>query len=299
MRRGIFVSMPALIPAFAFRQIPFAIFQTAQVSPVWRPQEPVVRIQSLKALANRKWTFQAASEEKHHAALTARRKAVAAPRKIFCLMKSNLSKVLVVVSILLAIGLAATKWSDNAQLETAAATINDYSNRLDMAQAQISIRDGSLLTLSNSLVETSLALSNQLTEAQSTLALQTEQITNLNRQVTTVDTENQNLNQQVMDLTNQLAVLTSRNTETAASLAQANTNLVQAGKDYAQLENRLRRDVAERIVVERKFNSFPALEAQMRQLKEFPAGVISPENIYAGLDVVVNGDGKFYVISPD
>jgi len=27
--------------------------------------------------------------------------------------------------------------------------------------------------------------------------------------------------------------------------------------------------------------------------------VISPESIYAGLDVVVNGDGKCYVISPD
>ncbi len=74
--------------------------------------------------------------------------------KFYELMKSNLSKVLVGVGIVLAIGLAATKWSDNAQLDTAATAINDYSNRLDTAQAQISIRDGNLITLSNTLAET-------------------------------------------------------------------------------------------------------------------------------------------------
>lgn len=214
-------------------------------------------------------------------------------------MKSVFSKVLLSVSILLAVGLAAVKWSDNAQLDTATGTINDYSNRLDTAQAQISIRDGSLLILSNTLAETSLTLSNQLAEAQSTVALQTEQITNLDQQVAAASAENQKLGRSVMDLTNQLAVLTSRNAQTEASLAQANTNLVQAGKDYAQLENRLRRDVAERVVVTRKFNSIPELQTQLRQLQEFPVGVVSPENIYAGLNVVVNGDGKFYVISPD
>jgi chromosome segregation ATPase len=214
-------------------------------------------------------------------------------------MKSNLSKILVVVSVLLTIGLAATKWSDNAQLDTAATTINDYSNRLDTAQAQISICDGNLLTLSNTLTETSLTFSNQLAEAQSTVALQSEQITNLNQQLAETASEKHTLSRNVMDLTNQLAELTSRNVQTEASVALANTNLVQAGKDYAQLENRLRRDVAERVVVERKFNSIPELETQLRQLKEFPVGIISPEKIYAGLDVVVNGDGKFYIISPD
>jgi len=214
-------------------------------------------------------------------------------------MKSNLSKILIVVSILLAIGLAATKWSDNAQLDTAAGTINDYSNRLDTAQAQISIRDGNLLTLSNTLAETSLTLSNQLTEAQSTVTLQTQQITSLNQQVAAATAENRTLNRSVMDLTNQMAVLNNRIAQTEASLAQTSTNLVQANEDYAQLENRLRRDVAARVVVERKFNSIPELQTQLEQLKEFPVGVVSPENIYAGLDVMVKGDGKFYVIIPD
>jgi chromosome segregation ATPase len=214
-------------------------------------------------------------------------------------MKPYLTKILVAVSILLAIGLAATRWSDNAQLDTADNTINDYSNRLDTAQAQISIRDGNLLTLSNTLAGTSLTVSNQLAEAQSTVALQSEQITNLNQQVTATAAENQALGRSVMDLTNQLAALTSRNAQTEASLAQATTNLVQAGKDYAQLENRLRRDVAERLVVARKFNSIPELQAQLDQLKQFPVGVVSAQDIYAGLNVVVNADGKLYVISPD
>jgi len=214
-------------------------------------------------------------------------------------MKSNLSKVLVVVCILLAIGLAAMKWSDNAQLATADGTIDDYSNRLDTSQTQIAVRDGNLLVLSNTLNETTTSLSNQLAESQSTVALQTEQLSNLNQQVSTATANNQTLSRNITDLTNQLAALTLRNAQTEASLAQANTNLDKAGKDYAQLEIRLRRNVAERLVMERKFNSTPELESQLRQLKQFPVGEISVESIYAGLDVVVKGDGKCYVITPD
>src|SRR5450631_2079515 len=137
-------------------------------------------------------------------------------------MKPYLTKIFVAVSILLAIGVAATKWSDNAQLDTADNSINDYSNRLDTAQTQISIRDGTLITLSNTLAETSLTLSNQLAEAQSTVALQSGQITNLSQQVTMTTAENRALGRSIMDLTNQLASLTSRNVQTEVSVAKAN-----------------------------------------------------------------------------
>lgn len=213
-------------------------------------------------------------------------------------MKSYLSKVLLVVSVLLAVGLAAVKWSDNAQLDTAAGTIIDYSNRLDTAQAQISIRDGSLLTLSNSLAEctsASLSFSNQLTEAQSALALQTEQITNLNQQLAAAIAANQALGQHVTDLTNQM---TSQIAALTSQLTLAETNLAQANKDYVLLENRFRIDVAERVVVERKFNNPLELQAQMKYLKENPAAVISAQSIYAGLDVEVKSD-MFHVISPN
>ena len=213
-------------------------------------------------------------------------------------MKPYLSKALVGVSILLAVGLAATKWSDNAQLDTAAGTITDFSNRLDTAQAQIAVRDGSLLILSNSLAEctsASLALSNRLTEAQSTVALQTGQITSLNQQVAAAATENQTLSQQVMDLTNQM---TSQITALTSQIALTETNLAQANKDHVLLENRFRIDVAERVVVERKFNNPSELRAQMQYLKENPAEVVSAASIYAGLDVEVKSN-TFHVISPN
>jgi hypothetical protein len=94
-----------------------------------------------------------------------------------------------------------------------------------------------------------------------------------------------------MDLTNQLAGL-------ARQMALTQTNLVQANKDHALLENRLRRDVAERMVVERKFNNPLELQAQIQNLKTNPAVVISAESIYAGLDVEVKSNAV-HVISPD
>jgi septal ring factor EnvC (AmiA/AmiB activator) len=107
-----------------------------------------------------------------------------------------------------------------------------------------------------------------------------------------MESENQTLGRRVMDLTNQMASLTGQITLTGASLDQANTN-------YALLENRLRRDVAERIVVERKFNNLLELQAQMQKLKKNPADVISSESIYAGLGVEVKSNGTIHVISPD
>ena len=177
-------------------------------------------------------------------------------------------------------------------------TIKRQANRLDTAQGQILVRDGYLLTLSNSLAEctsASVALSNQLTEAQSTLALQTEQITNLNRQIAAATTENQTLNQHVVDLTNQM---TSQIAALTSQIALTETNLAQANKDYVLLENRFRIDVAERVVVERKFNNPLELQAQMKYLKANPAAVVSAQSIYAGLDVEVKSD-RFHVISPN
>jgi len=193
------------------------------------------------------------------------------------------------------------KRSDDAQHETDAGTINGFSNRLDSAQTQIAFCNGIILLFSNSLDvisnrldesrSASLTFSNQLMEAQSTIALDTEQITNLNGQVAAAESGNQTLGQQVMDLTNQLAGL-------ARQMGLTQTNLVQANKDHALLENRLRRDVAERMVVERKFNNPLELQAQIQNLKTNPAVVISAESIYAGLDVEVKSNAV-HVISPD
>lgn len=213
-------------------------------------------------------------------------------------MKSALSTFLILICAVLVIALIAVKHGDNVQHDTDTGSIADFSNRLDSAQLDIATRDGRLYSLSNSLDEARTAVvtfSNQWLQAQSDLAIEAEQITNLNQQLAAAKAGNQSLqatlNQTVMDLTNQMAGLVQQITATRAGLDQAN-------KDYSLLENRFRRDVAERLVVERKFNNPQALQAQMDYLKTHPAGEISTETIYAGLDVEVKSNAV-HVIAPD
>lgn len=209
-------------------------------------------------------------------------------------MKQSLSIVLALVCTGLVISLIVIKRGDNAQHETDADALAGCSNQLALAQAQITGCHEMLLTISNRLdqsLSASSAFSNQLTEAQSTLVLDTDQITNLTRQVAAVESEKETLDQRVMDLTNQTARLTGQ-------IALTESNLNQANKDYALLENRLRRDVAERVVVERKFNNPLELQAQMQNLKKHPAEVISADSIYAGLNVEVQSNA-FHVIAPE
>jgi chromosome segregation ATPase len=217
-------------------------------------------------------------------------------------MKQYLAIASVIISLLLATALVVTKRSDNALLETAAGTITEFSNRLDEAQSKIVVRDGTILTWSNSLAASSaaaLTLSNQLNNAQSAVAISAEQITNLTRQVTAVTAEKQSLSEQVVKRDNQLAVLTNRIDWLQASLNQTNLDLVQARKDYVLMQNRFQRDVAERIVVERRFNNLAEILAQEQKLKNNPATAITAQSIYAGMNVEVKSNGMAYVISPD
>jgi chromosome segregation ATPase len=212
-------------------------------------------------------------------------------------MKHYLSTALLACAVLV-ISLVVVKHGDDARHESDVGAIDDYSNQLDSAQTQIAIDNGTIIIFSNSLAASqsaSLTFSNQLMEAQSTIALDTEQITNLNLQVAEVESENQSLGRRVMDLTNQM---TSQIASLTSQIALTETNLDQANKDYVLLENRLRRDVAERVVLERKFCNPSELQAQIQRLKEYPFDVISAESIYAGLDVEVKSN-SFHVIAPN
>jgi chromosome segregation ATPase len=217
-------------------------------------------------------------------------------------MKLYLSIAAGAVIVVLAVVLFMTKRSDTAQLASATDTIVDFSNRLDTAHAQIANRDESLVTLSNSLAEcqsASLTFSNQLTEAQATNALQADQITGLNGQVTAAAAENQALNGRITDLTNQVVALNGRLAVTETNLAQTRLDLAQAQKDYALLGNRLRRDVAERVVVERRFNNLGEVQAQEEKLKKAGAPWVTSGSIYAGLDVEVQSNGVVHVLAPN
>ena len=230
------------------------------------------------------------------------RKSAAAAAFNLLSMKSYLTIACVVVSILLAIALFLIKHSDDAQMASDAGTIVDYSNRLDTAQAQIVARDGSLLTLSNRLDESQsafVAVSNQLMAAQATVAQSAEQVTNLTQQFTAAKTENQALIQRVAGLTNQVTKLAGQLAQTQAGLDGTKQELAQLQKDYARLDNRLRRDVAERVLVERRFDNLTELQAQLKKLQSTPVEWVTSESIYKGLNVEVKSNGVAYVISPE
>ena len=214
-----------------------------------------------------------------------------------------LSIVLILVSILLGAALVMTKSSDSAALDTATGTLSDFSNRLDTAQSKVTAGAKTILTLSNSLAETASAVltgSNLLAAAQATNALQAEQLTGLNRQLTESLAAAQSLNASLQEATNQLAPLKAQISASQTNLTQATQDLVQLRHEYAQLQNRLQRDVAERLVVERKFSNPEALQAQMNKLQEYGGSFdVTADKIYAGLDVEVKADGVTHVIAPE
>lgn len=217
-------------------------------------------------------------------------------------MKWLLPLALALAGIALAISLYLTQQGDAAQHQNDTSAIADYSNQVTSAQAQIAVRNAALLTCSNSLDEAhsaALVLSNHLLDAQSTIDSGKEEIANLTRQVAEATSEKRTLGLSLVGLTNQLAGLTAQLALVGANLTQTNLDLVQAHKDYALLENRFRIDVAERMVVERKFNNPAQLQAQLEQLKKTPAGIISAETIYAGLNVEVKSNGWCHVITPN
>jgi chromosome segregation ATPase len=214
-------------------------------------------------------------------------------------MKTYLSAALALVCAVLIIILFVIKSGDNAQHDADAGVIADFSNRLDNAQADLNIAAGNLLILSNRLdagQSALLAVSNQLSAAESNNISSGQQMASLNQQVADLKAAGETFGQSVMALTNQLngqlAALSNRIATTEASLQSANQQL-------SLLENRLRRDVAERLVMQRKFYNREELQAQLERLKDDPfTEEISEQSIYAGLDVEVNSN-SFHVISPD
>ena len=221
-------------------------------------------------------------------------------------MKHLSAVILGLVCLALAVSLFVSKRNDNAQHEKDAEAITSASNLLSSAQTEVTACKGTMITLSNlleSCQSTSLTYSNELIEAKSAHASAKEdlnrqstdlnrQITDLNRRITQSESERLASNQHIADMANQIAELTNQ-------IASARVILLQANKDYALLENRFRRDVAERVIAERKFNNRTKLKAQTEYLKRNPAKEISEDRIREGLNVVVAKSNLCYVIAPE
>jgi chromosome segregation ATPase len=111
-------------------------------------------------------------------------------------------------------------------------------------------------TLSNQLQQTS----QQLTSAQTTLQNAADQITNLNQHVADLESQNQVLDQRANDLSNTISQLDTKITATQTQLAQTQTNNV-------QLEGELKKQVAEKEDLQKKFNDLNEVREQVHKLK--------------------------------
>ena len=217
-------------------------------------------------------------------------------------MKHLSSVILGLVCVGLVASLFVSKQNNDAQHEKDAEAIMSASNLLSSCQTEVAAFKEKALTLSNWLEtcqSTSLTFSNELVEAKSALATAKEgldrQITDLKgqitRQTTQSETEKQASSERVADLSHQVAQLTNQ-------VASSRATLLQANSDYVLLENRFRRDVAERVIAERKFNNRTELKAQLEYLLWNPSREISEDRIREGLNVVVKSN-LCYVIAPE
>lgn len=182
--------------------------------------------------------------------------------------------ILAVACLALAIALVTFKHQADIQQQQSASTISDVSNQLAKANLHVESLNQANLNLNTDLEasrQQSLAISNslttKLTETAGTLAatessLQDaqQQITNLNTRITDLEAQNQVLDQRANSLSNTIAQLDTQITLTQMKLATATTNNEFLAKE-------LKRQIAERANLERKFNDLAELRAQVHKLK--------------------------------
>ncbi|MGA2852814.1 MAG: hypothetical protein ABSE90_01585 [Verrucomicrobiota bacterium] len=183
--------------------------------------------------------------------------------------------ILAVACIGLAVALVAIKHQADVQQKDIASKIVDYSNQVTKANIHIEDLSQENLSLNNALatnLQKSLALSNQLSErlaetagtlASTEASLQSaqQQITNRDERITDLEARNKALDQRATSLSNAIAELDAQITLTRAKLASSETNNV-------FLDKELKRQIAERAALERKFNDLAQVRAQVRKLRD-------------------------------
>jgi predicted RNase H-like nuclease (RuvC/YqgF family) len=179
--------------------------------------------------------------------------------------------ILAVACLGFAVALVALKHQADEQQTASASTISDFSNQLVKANVSIEDLNQANLNLNNDLAtnrEMAHALSNQLADATNTLATTTislqnaqQQITNLNGRISDLEVQNQVLDQRATSLSNTIATLDSQISLTETKLATSETN-------NAFLNNELKKQMAQRAELERKFNDLAEVRAQVSKLRD-------------------------------
>jgi chromosome segregation ATPase len=180
-------------------------------------------------------------------------------------MKTQLGVViLVVVCVGLVVALVVGRKRADNQQKKAADTILDFSNQLTTANASLDELRQVNLMLTNDLDasrQTLTILSNQYVTTSASLSNTTAALKTAQDQITDLEAQNRALDQQAARFTNTLANLSAQIAETQMKLVESETN-------NTFLESELKRQVAEKAELERKFNNLSQVRTQVRKLRD-------------------------------
>jgi len=180
-------------------------------------------------------------------------------------MKTQLGIViLVVVCVGLVVALVAGKKRADIRQKKDAETILDFSNQLTTANVNLDDLRQVNLTLTNDLDATRQTLttfSNQYVAASTSLSNTAAALKTAQDQIADLEAQNRTLDQQATEMTNTIANLSKQIADTQMRLVESETN-------NTFLENELKRQVAEKAELERKFNNLSQVRAQVRKLRD-------------------------------
>jgi chromosome segregation ATPase len=167
-------------------------------------------------------------------------------------------------------------------------TLNDYRQANLMVSNDLFVSRQEAAAISNNLVETS----GVLTETKASLQDAQNQITNLDVRVADLETQNQVLDQRVADLTNTISTLNSQITFTQMKLVTSETN-------NAFLEDELKKQVAEKDELQRKFDDLNIVRIQVKKLRDDALTARRLEWMREGIDPTkVTKAGRFSCSAP-
>jgi len=172
--------------------------------------------------------------------------------------------VLVVICIGAVVALVAEKNHADKLQKADTDTISEFSNQLVSANVSLDGLRQVNLILTNNLVaaqQTLTTLSNQYVATSVSLSNTTTALKTAQDQIADLESQNQALDQQVANMTNTIENLSAQITATQMKLVESETN-------NAFLESELKRQVAEKAELERKFNNLSAVRSQVRKLRD-------------------------------
>jgi hypothetical protein len=172
--------------------------------------------------------------------------------------------ILVVVCLGMVVALMTEKKRADTEQKKDVDTILDFSNQLTTASANLDELRQVNLMLTNDLDatrQTLTILSNQYVTTSASLSKTTAALKTAQDQITDLEAQNQALDQQVAEMTNTIDNLSTQIADTQMKLVESETNDV-------FLEGELKRQVAEKAELERKFNNLSQVRAQVRKLRD-------------------------------